>query len=150
MAARVTAMGRMSDPVALARDWIGTPYQHQASAKHAGTDCLGIVIGVWREMGGRTPALPAYTPDWTEVSGRETLLDAAGAYLSPLRSSEARPGDVLAFRLRPDLPVKHLGILATPTTFIHAYQRRAVCESAFVPFWRRRHSHTFRFPELSR
>ena len=31
-----------------ARDWIGTPYQHQASLKGAGCDCLGLVRGVWR------------------------------------------------------------------------------------------------------
>ena len=149
MVGRDTGMARMSDPVALARGWIGTPYQHQACVKGAGTDCLGLVIGVWREMGGPVPPRPAYTPDWAEASGRETLLDAARAYLVPIRNRDARPGDVLAFRLRPDLPVKHLGILATPTTFIHAYARRAVCESAFVPFWRRRHSHTFRFPGIS-
>lgn len=28
-----------------ARDWIGTPYVHQASAKGAGCDCLGLLRG---------------------------------------------------------------------------------------------------------
>lgn len=32
--------------VAEARDWIGTPYRHQASVKHAGCDCLGLIRGV--------------------------------------------------------------------------------------------------------
>ena len=137
-----------SDPVALARAWIGTPYRHQAGRKGAGADCLGLVVGVWREMGGKVPPLPPYTPDWAEASGRETLLEAARRWLVEVPREAARPGDVLAFRLRPDLPVKHLGILATPTTFLHAYQRRAVAESALVPFWRRRHSHTFSFPHL--
>ena len=45
---------------------IGTPHQHQASAKGAGCDCLGLV-----RCGARFTALvselaPAYTPDWAE------------------------------------------------------------------------------------
>ena len=32
--------------VAAARGWRGTPYRHQASVKHIGTDCLGLVRGV--------------------------------------------------------------------------------------------------------
>jgi NlpC/P60 family putative phage cell wall peptidase len=34
--------------VVATRDWIGTPYQHQASLKGVGCDCLGLVRGVWR------------------------------------------------------------------------------------------------------
>ncbi len=46
--------GRMSmrgdRVVAIARDWIGTPYVHQASAQGAGCDCLGLLRGVWRAL----------------------------------------------------------------------------------------------------
>ena len=38
--------------VRAARGWIGTPYHHQASVKGVGTDCLGLVRGVWRELYG--------------------------------------------------------------------------------------------------
>ena len=31
--------------VAAARTWIGTPYEHQASCRGAGTDCLGLLRG---------------------------------------------------------------------------------------------------------
>ena len=58
--------------VAAARGWIGTPYVHQASVKGAGTDCLGLVRGIWRELYGPEPeALPAYTPDWGEAGVQE-------------------------------------------------------------------------------
>ena len=47
------------------RSWLDTPYQHQASAKGAGCDCLGLIRGVWRDIYGAEPlAVPAYTPDW--------------------------------------------------------------------------------------
>ena len=41
--------------VAEARGWIGTPYLHQATAKGAGTDCLGLLRGVWRALMGQNP-----------------------------------------------------------------------------------------------
>ena len=136
-----------TDPVRAARLWLGTPYRHQASVRGAGCDCLGLVRGVWRDVVGEERAAPPpYTPDWAQASGSETLLDAARQHLTELPRADARLGDVLAFRLRPDLPVTHLGILGSPSTFIHAYWRRGVCESALVPFWRRRHTHSFRFP----
>lgn len=133
--------------LAAARFWIGTPYQHQASVRGAGCDCLGLVRGVWREVvGAEAEAPPPYTPDWAREVGAETLLAAARRHLR--ETARARPGDVLAFRLRADLPVTHLGILAG-TTFLHAYARRGVVETPFGPFWRRRHTHSFRFPSIS-
>ena len=38
--------------VAQARQWIGTPYLHQASLRGCGCDCLGLVRGVWRTVYG--------------------------------------------------------------------------------------------------
>ncbi len=62
------------DIVAAGRGWIGTPYRHQASLKGVGADCLGLVRGLWRELIGPEPeVLPAYSPDWAEAGGRETL-----------------------------------------------------------------------------
>ena len=147
MGPRVTVTDRMSEVVARARDWIGTPYQHQAAAKDAGCDCLGLVRGIHRELSGRVVPMPPYTPNWPERLGRETLLQAARDYLDEVPSTCTKPGDILAFRLRADGPVTHVGILSTPDLFIHAYGGRAVCESAFVRWWRRRHTHSFRFRE---
>ena len=41
--------------VAEARAWIGTPYVHQASVRGGGTDCLGLLRGVWRVVIGEEP-----------------------------------------------------------------------------------------------
>ncbi len=57
--------------VAEATSWLGTPYRHQASLKGVGCDCLGLLRGVWRAFHGDEPeAMPAYTPDWAEATGR--------------------------------------------------------------------------------
>lgn len=140
---------RRADVVRLARAWIGTPYHHQASLVGVGTDCLGLVRGVWRDLYGADPERPPpYTRDWAEASGRETLLEAARRHLGEIDLAAARPGDVLAFRLRPSLPAKHAAILATAGTMIHAMERCPVAEVAFSPWWRRRVAGVFSFPEM--
>jgi NlpC/P60 family putative phage cell wall peptidase len=99
--------------VAAARGWLGTPYHHQASVKGVGSDCLGLIRGIWRELYGPEPeAMPPYTPDWGSVTGSETLLAAACRHLVKLDDvSAARPGDVLVFRMRDEGVAKHAGIL---------------------------------------
>ena len=136
--------------VQAARDWIGTPYVHQASVKGAGTDCLGLVRGIWREFHGTEPeTLPAYTPDWGEVGQVEILLGGAGRLLRPAPDEE--PGDVLVFRMRAGAIAKHMGILAQTgkqASFVHAYDRHGVVESPLSAPWRARIAGRFRFPPL--
>lgn len=129
-----------------ARQWIGTPYRHQGAEKGIGTDCLGLIRGIYRELYGREPELPpAYTPDWAEAKGKETLLEAAKRHLQEIEVDTARPGDVLLFRMNPHSPCKHAAILSGETTIIHAYWGRAVTETHLVPWWRRRIAAGFRF-----
>ena len=135
--------------LAAAQSWIDTPYQHQASVKGAGTDCLGLIRGIWRELYGQEPlCVPAYTPDWAESLGQETLLGAAKTCLSQIDNHVMQPGDVLLFRMAPNAPCKHIAILSAPDRIIHAYWGRAVVESYLVPYWTRRHAFTFSFPPL--
>jgi NlpC/P60 family putative phage cell wall peptidase len=137
--------------VARARAWIGTPYEHQSSCRGAGTDCLGLLRGLWREVLGPEPeAVPAYTPDWSEPGRSEDLLAAAGRHLAPVPAGEARPGDVLVLRMRAGGVAKHVGILAQSAlghdTLIHAYSGHGVVESPLTPAWSRRIAGVFRFP----
>lgn len=133
--------------VRAARGWIGTPYHHQACIKGAGTDCLGLVRGVWREIYGfdaETP--PAYSRDWAEAAGRETMIEAARRHLVEIEPAHAQSGDVLLFRMRPGATAKHAGIVASATTMIHAMEGRPVAEVALGPWWRRRIAVAFKFP----
>lgn len=138
--------------VAAARRWIGTPYCHRASLEGVGCDCLGLVRGLWREFYGREPeGLPAYAPDWAEAGRAETLMAAAGRHLVSKPLAEVRPGDVILFRWRPDLPAKHAGIVTElrdgrPVRFVHAYDGSAVVESPLGPWWSRRLAAAFEFP----
>ncbi len=125
--------------IAAARGWIGTPYVHQASCKGAGTDCLGLLRGVWREVMGAEPEIPpTYSPDWAERQGAETLLEALSRHMVPVAVNAARPGDVLVFRMREGAPAKHCAILSGPSAILHAWQGRAVAETPYTPYWQRR------------
>lgn len=133
--------------LAEAREWIGTPYRHQASAKGAGCDCLGLIRGVWRALYGEEPeAAPAYTPDWAEQNGEETLLGAARRHLVEVAIEAAAPGDVLLFRMDAHSPAKHAAILDEDRRLIHAYWGRAVVRSHYAPWWRSRCAAAFVFP----
>lgn len=133
--------------LAEALDWVGTPYRHQGSRKGVGCDCLGLVRGIWREIYGFEPESPgAYAPDWAEADVGDRLLEAAGRHCEPLGPLEAGPGDLVVFRWRPEHAAKHLGILTSPTSFIHAYEGQAVTVSPLIPHWRRKIAGAFAFP----
>jgi NlpC/P60 family putative phage cell wall peptidase len=116
--------------VAAARGWLGTPYHHQASLRGVGSDCLGLIRGLWREIYGEEPeAMPAYTTDWGSATGSETLLAAASRHLIKLEDvSEAMPGDVLVFRMRDQGVAKHAGILTGHSRLVHAQEGLGVVE----------------------
>lgn len=133
--------------LAEARDWLGTPYRHQASAKGAGCDCLGLVRGVWRALyGGEPEPAPAYTPDWAERQGAETLFEAARRHMRQVALDEIAPGDVLLFRMDARSPMKHVALFEENERLIHAYWGRAVVRSRLAPFWRDRLAAAFVFP----
>lgn len=134
-----------------ARDWIGTPYLHQASVKGAGTDCLGLLRGVWREVLGAEPEnVPAYTDDWAEPSHLEVLQRAAERWLLQKALTDTAAGDVLLFRMREGSIAKHLGIQSTTganPSFVHSYTGHGVIESSLSLPWQRRIVARFAFPQ---
>lgn len=134
-----------------ARSWIGTPYLHQASVRGAGTDCLGLLRGVWRELIGEEPEkAPNYTPDWAEPQREELLLAVANRILIPKKCADAAPGDILLFRMRSGSVAKHLGIagrVGENPSFIHAYSGHAVVESPLSTAWARKIVARFALPD---
>lgn len=132
-----------------ARKWLGTPYQHQASVCGKGTDCLGLIRGVWRSVVGAEPVdIPSYSVDWGEVEGEETMITAAQRWFVPSDLEHEKPGDVVLFRWRNAAIVKHAGILSGNGRFIHAYEKAGVVETSLVHQWHRRIVATFSFPNL--
>ena len=133
--------------VSAARGWLGTPYAHQASLRNVGTDCLGLIRGVWRDVCGDEPeCVPPYSPDWAEAGGAEALAMAARRHLHEVPIVEFAAGDVLLFRWRPHLAAKHAGIAVSASHMIHAQDNARVTEIALSGWWLRHLAVAFRFP----
>ena len=143
-------MMRDQEIIAAARGWLGTPYLHQASLKGVGTDCLGLIRGVWREVMGDEPeAPPAYAPGWAEMGGSEAMADAARRHMTEIALEDYQAGDVLLFRWRAHLPAKHAGIAVSRGAMVHAQEQASVAEIALTPWWRRHLAYAFRFPGVT-
>ncbi len=130
--------------------WLGTPYRHQAAERGAGTDCLGLIRGLWRHAFGAEPeTVPPYSMDWSEPQGEERLWQAALLHLERRDDQDEALGDVILFRMRAGSVAKHLGVLtqiAPYGAFVHAYSGRGVVESPLSAPWRRRIVARFAFP----
>lgn len=141
------AMLRPEAVVAEARAWIDTPYKHNHSAKGLGSDCLGLIVGVGRELGLGTErvVLPIYSSAWDEVQKDETMLRGFTEHLVR-KEGTPRPGDVVVFRMFPDAVAKHCAIVSSSAHMIHAHQRNHVVEVTLGPWWRRRIVGVFSYP----
>ena len=132
----------MSDVVAAARRWLGTPYRHQASVLGAGCDCLGLVRGVFRDVVGPEPwTVPPYRAGWRGDWG---LAEAAERFLRPADGLAA--GHLVLFRLGRTVAARHCGILVAADRFVHAQERIGVVEVDLTVGWRRRVAGCFEFP----
>lgn len=146
----ITAIADPDRVIATAVSWLGTPYHDQASLKGVGCDCLGLARGVWREVVGPEPfPIPPYSRDWGETGSREVLAEGARRMMVEVPASNAPPGALLLFRMRPGAIAKHAGILTELDTFLHAYERLGVIEEPLTPTWRRRIAFAFHFPAPS-
>ena len=93
--------------VAAARSWVGTPFHHQARVKQAGVDCIGLVIGVAREL--------SLVPQDFDVQGYaetpdgRTLMRLAAMHMTEIGRDAMGPGDVVVTRF--DQGAQHFGVL---------------------------------------
>ena len=121
--------------------WIGTPYRHQASCRGAGTDCLGLLRGLWREMLGRRAGGGAglYRRTGRSRAGREDLLAAAARHLvAGRRGRRGRATSSCSGCARAGSRSMSASWRASPLghpTLIHAYSGHGVVESPLTPAW---------------
>ena len=132
-----------------ARKWLGTPYVHQASKCQAGTDCLGLVRGVYRALCGTETETPPAYERFASANKGESLWQAAQRHLRPVKGP-VEPGQVLLFRLRPSEPAHHLAIysggIGNAITIIHACFGASVVEVSYHRWWQSRCVAQFEFP----
>jgi NlpC/P60 family putative phage cell wall peptidase len=131
--------------IGIAREWIGTPYHHQEDKKQIGCDCLGLIRGIWRDLYGtdNPEIVPNYSPTWGDHCQHDPLFDVSNKYF--IKKKHMRMGDLLLFRLRYDMAVKHCSIYTGEGTMIHAYSCHEVCEEEYSTWWSKRLAGIFSF-----
>lgn len=101
------------DLVALAKEWLGTPYRYGGSSKN-GTDCSGFTMAVFREFG------------YTLYHGASDQYRSA----TPVTTEERDVGDLVFFSFYGDGRIAHVGIYLGSGMFIHASTSRGVIISS--------------------
>lgn len=93
--------------VQAALGWLGTPYHHQARVKGVGVDCIGLVIGVARELALVPPEFDVGA--YPRVPGAGQLMAHAREHMVEIERAAMQAGDVVALAFERD--PQHFGIL---------------------------------------
>jgi NlpC/P60 family putative phage cell wall peptidase len=142
--------------VEAARSWVGTPFMHQQSLKGVGVDCVGVILGVGRELGileispEEWAPFAAYTRQPNPARMRKAMRRFLSESLVPA-CDIAPVGSIGWFGWRADLPM-HLAIVGEfegRRTMIHAFEHMGRCvENTIDDLWRRRVDSWWNFPGL--
>lgn len=122
-----------SQIVTEARLWLGTPWQHQASLKGVGADCIGFVGGVALELG--LPGTAEWRDDkllhsYSRLPDPDVLLEGCRRFMDRIRIHEAILADVLIMRARRVAQPTHFALISRtdPRYIIHSRAERRVAE----------------------
>ena len=103
-----------------ARTWLGTPFRHQGRLKGIGVDCVGLIIGVTKELG-----LNQFdTKNYSRYPDVKMMGDLLAQHLEPIKESEALLGDVVWIKVNGN--PQHLAML-TDKGIIHAHSIVGKC-----------------------
>jgi NlpC/P60 family putative phage cell wall peptidase len=93
--------------------------------------------------------VPPYGAGVADSGRDELLLEAARRNLREIDRTCFRGGDVLLFRWRPQLPIRHIGIATSQSAMVHAQSGSAVAEVALDRWWQAMLAAAFEFPGVS-
>lgn len=124
------------------REYLNTPFVHQARIKGVGIDCIGLVTGVARDLEIFDHDCTVY-PKYSDG----TLLMREVLKVFDVADIEDRlPGDVIIYWIdRHTKHPQHIGIL-TATGVIHTYDRVGkVVETTLQDNWKKRMTHCLKW-----
>lgn len=139
--------------VSLARSWLGTTWQHQACLKGVACDCIGLVVGVAKELG--LPEALAWLSDaefrgYSPLPNVDKLQRACAKYLERIPVNAMELGDIplMTFAKEP----MHFGIISQVYPrwlMVHAYATIGyVVENGIDAKWQRRIVGAYRYRGL--
>ena len=129
--------------VSAARSYIGTPFVHQGRLRGVGVDCVGLLIGMARDLGIADVSYTGYR----RTGDGMLLMQALESHLVRLPDDAFfAAGQVLAIRYRnPQHVAVVTDVAPDSVTIVHAIER-GVTEHILDARWRRRIYAIFDFP----
>ena len=134
--------------VSQARTWIGTKFHHQGRLKgnsqnKGGCDCIGLLIGVLRELNFDFDSRFKDFCDeknYQRIVQNDILLKNIEKFFKKKDLSEISSGDIVLFSFSEKLPPQHVGIIGEyqgNLTLIHSYLKiGSVVEHFLNDYWR--------------
>jgi NlpC/P60 family putative phage cell wall peptidase len=123
--------------LATARTWLGTPFHHQARVRGKGCDCLGLIIGVARELDLRdengVPIASYDDPTYARTPNGTVLVNLLSQIFDSIKVTDADLSDIGLFSIEDNL--QHLGIISDyegGLGIIHSLARRGVVEKGYA------------------
>ncbi len=110
-----------ADVVRAAKDWMGTPYHHQARVKGAGVDCAMFPLAVYQEC-GILPAdfqPPEYSMQWHLHQSEEMYLNTIEPFVREIGERDPQPADFVIFKF--GRAFSHGAIVVAWPLLIHSY-----------------------------
>lgn len=118
---------KRAEIVRAAKEWLGTPYHHQARVKGAGADCAMFPLAVYQECGVLPKDFqpPEYSVQWHLHHSEEIYLQTIAPFVREyatwpwIPASQPRPADFVIFRF--GRAYSHGAIVIEWPLIIHSY-----------------------------
>lgn len=109
-----------------AKRWLGTPFEHMGCVIHKGVDCMGLIIGVLKNVGLLSKEFqPEYVSNQFMLHhSEEILLNRVRAYANLVDRDNLAEGDFIFFQF--GRCVSHSGIYLKNDLFIHSENKKGV------------------------
>lgn len=119
---------------AVARTWVGTPFEAGACRRGAGVCCHRLVHAIYLEAGWlpATVQVPDGAPRWCQAQDRSLMVEwvEASGWFVGVPIVERQAGDLLGFKI--GLTVHHIGIQLRGGAIAHALSRHGACVTEFL------------------
>lgn len=126
-----------SEVVRVLRTWVDVPWRAVGCHRETGVNCLGLIIGVTREIPelvGMYNTLQPYS-GFAAPEGYATLLARLGEHLQYKPYEEVLPADLVLFKV--DNQPQHVGMVSQAGSVVHCWQRfHKVVEHRILNKWR--------------
>lgn len=145
--------------IAVARSWIGTPFDKGQAVRGVGVDCVRLAAEIYLRLGVISEFdPPPYHLDGGNHLDRSQVLEYLQAHgdfhpvpgwwsQRPAEQWDVLPGDLLVMKI--GRVEHHVGVVIDPPRFVHALASHGVIESTFMdPTYRSRVTAVYR-PNVS-